>query len=310
MAVLLRTLGSRLRPRHRSRVAWLAVIGLLAACGATSSQAGNLPTAGSVNVFPQNSTFLVGVDRLSVALLDRGKQPILDATASVDVDDNGQVVETRPLQFVGRNYGAIPVYLGLVRFAHTGDYVLVVHVTKSDGTKDSGLAHVTVTDRSPELPVGHRLTEVHSDLRQPILGDPGVTISDIDSGVPPDPFHDMTIAQALAEHRPMVLYFGEPGRCPSRTCGPTVQVLEQIWPQYRDRMVFEHIEIHRPASGDALNPIYVAFGLTSEPWIYFVNADGVVADRFEGFVTVDELRAAADGTLAGKVPAVDLSING
>lgn len=295
----------------RRRVLGLgAILGLVGtACGTAAGGDGGVaatPAVGSVNVFPQNSTFLVGVDRIGVALLDAAKQPILDATATLDVEDHDRVVETRPLRFVGRTYGTIPVYLGLARFQHPGDYVLVVHVTTSDGRRDSGLAHITVTTRSPELPVGHRLTEVRSALRQPVLGDPGVTITDIDSGVPPDPFHDTTIAQALAQHRPMVLYFGEPGRCPSRTCGPTVQVLEQIWPEFRDRMVFEHIEIHYPASSEALNPIYVAFGLTSEPWVYFVNADGVVADRFEGFVTVDELRAAAEGTLAGRVPAVDL----
>ena len=63
-----------------------------------------------------------------------------------------------------------------------------------------------------------------------------------------------------------------------------------------------------PASSEALNPIYLAFGLTSEPWLYFVNAGGVVADRFEGFVTPDQLRQAVDGTLAGRVPAVDLTL--
>ena len=106
----------------------------------------------------------------------------------------------------------------------------------------------------------------------------------------------------------MVLYIGEPGRCVSQTCGPTVQVLEQIYPQYQDRILFEHIEVHYPAQANSFNPIYAAFGLTSEPWVYFVNSQGVVSDRFEGFVTADELRTAADGTLAGRVPAVDLPV--
>jgi hypothetical protein len=35
----------------------------------------------------------------------------------------------------------------------------------------------------------------------------------------------------------------------------------------------------------------------------------VIADRFEGPVTVSDLASAADGTLAGKVPAVDVSLN-
>jgi len=284
----------------------------LAACGesggGSSPSPAAPPQAGSINVFPQNTALLVGVNRLSMALLDAHKQPILGAQATVDILDGSNVVETRQLAWIGDNYGPIPVYVGLARFAHTGDYRFLVHVTLSDGRQDSGLAVATVSDKAAELPVGHKVTEVKSDLRQQILGDPGVKITDIDSGVPPDSFHTETIAQGLAEHKPMVLFFGEPGRCPSQTCGPTDKVVEAIYPQYKDRMLFEHIEIHVPASGETLNPVYVAFGLTSEPWVYFVNADGVVTDRFEGGVTADELRSAADGTLAGKVPAVDLSL--
>ena len=283
----------------------------LAACGGGGGATGATPAgqqAGTINVFPQNTALLVGVNRVGFALLDAQKQPVLDAQATVDVLDSGQVVESRPLTYIGHGYGKIPVYIGLAKFAHTGDYRFLVHVTLSDGRQDSGVAVATVSNKAGELPVGHNLREVKSDLRQQILGDPGVKIADIDSGVPPDSFHTATIAQGLAEHKPMVLFLGEPGRCPSQTCGPTEKVLEQIYPQFKDRLLFEHIEIHVPASGEALNPIYVAFGLTSEPWVYFVNQAGVVTDRFEGFVTPDELRGAAEGTLAGKVPAVDLSV--
>ncbi len=35
-----------------------------------------------------------------------------------------------------------------------------------------------------------------------------------------------------------------------------------------------------------------------------------IADRFEGPVTIEQLRAAADGTLAGRVPAVDVTTAG
>ncbi|HEX4578390.1 MAG TPA: hypothetical protein VH498_00160 [Candidatus Dormibacteraeota bacterium] len=55
------------------------------------------------------------------------------------------------------------------------------------------------------------------------------------------------------------------------------------------------------------NPAFRAFGLPSDPWVYFVNSAGVVTDRFEGPITLDELQGAAAGTLAGRVPAVQLS---
>lgn len=41
-----------------------------------------------------------------------------------------------------------------------------------------------------------------------------------------------------------------------------------------------------------------------------VNSAGIISDRFEGPVTVSELKTAADGTLQGKVPAVDIALGG
>ena len=287
---------------------------LLAACGSaastdsTGSSGGAQPGGGDLIIAPQNTDVLIGVNRLGIAILTKDKKPVDGATATLQIQGTGGTFETRPLEWIGRGYGTIPVYLTTAKLPQTGQYRFVVDATLADGTKDSGSAFVNVTDKSSELPVGYNLRQVKADLRQPILGDPGVTIETVDTGVPPDSFHDATIQQGLDQHKPMVLYIGEPGRCVSQTCGPTVQVLEQIYPKFRDAMLFEHIEVHYPAQANSFSPIYAAFGLTSEPGGYFVNAQGVVSDRFEGFVTADELQTAADGTLAGRVPAVDLAV--
>jgi hypothetical protein len=295
-----------LRTRH-AMSGVLAITLAVAACGsadpATSSDSG-----GTLLVSPQNSALLVGVNRIALALNAADKSPVTDAQVTLHVQGSAGAFETRPLEFIGHNYGNIPVYIGTAKFDQVGDYRFVVDAVLKDGRHDSGAATVTVTNHAAELPVGHKVSEVKS-LHQRIASDAGVKLADIDSGVPPDDFHTATIADGLAQHKPMILYFGEPGRCPSATCGPTVKVLQQIVPQYKDSFVVEHIEIHDPAPAEVFNPVYIAFGLTSEPWVYFVNADGVVADRFEGFVTVDQLRQAADGTLAGKVPAVTLTLN-
>ena len=296
-------------------VAGAVAVGLLlAACGGTTSTppatagAQTASSGGDLIVSPQNTDVVVGVNRLGIALLTQDKKPIDGATATLQIQGNSGTFETRPLEWIGKGYGTIPVYLATARLPQTGQYRFAVDATLADGSRQSGWALVNVTDKSSELPVGHNLREVKADLHQPVLGDPGVTIETVDSGVPPDAFHDATIQQGLDQHKAMVLYIGEPGRCVSQSCGPTVQVLQQIFPKYRDSMLFEHIEVHYPAQANSFSPIYTAFGLTSEPWVYFINAQGVVSDRFEGFVTADELQSAADGTLAGHVPAVELTI--
>jgi len=288
------------------RSALLAVLALLcAACGTTASGSGGGGTAGGdLTVAPQNSTLLVGVNRISIALLDSRQQPVNGATVSLEVDAGGSRVESRPLDWIGPTYDDKPVYNGTASFPRSGAYTLVAHAVLEDGTVHSGSAQVNVTTKSPELPVGFQPPAVS----QRIITDPNTRITDLDSGVPPDDWHTMTIAQGLAQHRPMLLYFGEPGFCVSQVCGPVVQILEQLCKTYCDKLVFEHIEVRIPPGAQGpFNPAYVAFGLSSEPWIYFVNAQGVVADRFEGPVTLADLTPAADGTLAGRVPAVDVT---
>jgi hypothetical protein len=293
-------------PRLR-RPALLALLAVLcAACGDAVGAGGNGSGSGGADLTldPQNSTLLVGVNRISVALVDAHQQPVNNATVSLEIDSNGAKVATRPLQWIGPTYDNKPVYNGTASFPHSGGYTLVAHATLPDGSAHTGRADVSVTTKSPELPVSFKPPAVS----QRILTDANTKITDLDSGVPPDDWHNTTIAQGLAQHSPMVLYFGEPGFCMSAVCGPVVSILKQLCTTYCDKLLFEHIEVRTPPGAQGpFNPAYIAFGLSSEPWIYFVNADGVVADRFEGPITLDELKGAADGTLAGKVPAVDVA---
>lgn len=284
------------------RVWPVALVGyslVLSACGTASATGG---VVGSLMISPQNSVLLVGVNRISIAVQDKNRQPVEDAIVTFDVQGSGGTFEHQLLQFVGHQYSDVPVYIGVAKFPQPGQFRLVANVTTRDGHADSGQAYVTVVATTSQLAVGARVPPVS----QRIASDVGGQLNQIDSGVPPDQFHSATIADGLTQKRPMVLYFGEPGRCPSQTCGPTLGILQQLYADYGAQFLFEHVEIHDPASSNALNPAYVRFGLLSEPWIYFVNAHGVVADRFEGPVTLNQLREAAHGTLAGNVPAVDI----
>jgi hypothetical protein len=285
------------------------VILSLAGCDTSTptacAAAGWSPPTENLNVQPQNSTLLTGVNRVSIALLDAKSNPVAATGVSVAIrDPGGSTIETRPLENISSAYGGIPIYVGIASFPTAGQYEFLVSGTATPGGAVNGHAFVTVASRGPELPVGSTVPALH----QAVLTDPGVTIAMVDSGVPPDTWHDQTIAGALAGHRPMVLFFGQPGFCPSKTCGPTVAILQQLCAQYCGQLSFQHIETDFPASvaQDFNNPAFRAFGLQTDPWVYFVNSSGVITDRFEGPVTLDQLQGAAQGTLAGRVPAVSL----
>jgi hypothetical protein len=283
----------------------LVAASMLGGCGA--SMPGTSSSSENLMVSPQNTSLTVGVDRVSVALLDAHQNPVSAAGVSLQIlDASGRSIESRPLTNVGPQYGGIPVYLGVARFPDVGQFEYLIRGTRG-GAQLTGHAFVTVSLRGSEVAVGAPVPPVS----QPILGEAGVTIGKIDSGVPPDSWHDTTVAQGVAEHKPMLLYFGDPAYCPSKTCGPTRDIVEQLCRQFCGRLLFEHIETYYPAGpprpAAQVNPAFESFGLQTDPWIYFVNAQGIVSDRYEGPVTMGELVQSAQGTLAGAVPAVGLS---
>ena len=94
--------------------------------------------------------------------------------------------------------------------------------------------------------------------------------------------HDVSLAQALAEGRPVMLMFATPAYCATTACGPSVSVLQEVKAS-RDwgDTAFIHVEIYRDAGQTIGDPV-TAWRLPSEPWLFTVGADGVIANRADG----------------------------
>jgi len=125
-------------------------------------------------------------------------------------------------------------------------------------------------------------------------------VSDITTRVPPD--SDMLRAD-LADvlgRKPVVLVFATPALCQSRVCGPVVDVAEQVHAELGNKVAFIHQEIYRDNQVDkGLRPQLLSWRLASEPWTFVIDRNGRIADRLEGAISVPELRAVVQKTLAG-----------
>ena len=96
----------------------------------------------------------------------------------------------------------------------------------------------------------------------------------------------------------MIVVFATPAFCVSRACGPVVDITAEVHQKYGDRISFIHMEIYRendPKAG--VRPRVKAFRLPSEPWLFAIDADGVIRTRIEGAWSVDDVEAAARGLL-------------
>jgi hypothetical protein len=97
-----------------------------------------------------------------------------------------------------------------------------------------------------------------------------------------------------------VVAFATPAYCQSRTCGPTVDVVDEVRKRFEDRGIrFIHVEIYKdnnPRKGQ--NQWVKQWHLPSEPWTFLVGSDGRIKEKFGGSVSLGELSAAIRRHLA------------
>lgn len=162
--------------------------------------------------------------------------------------------------------------------------------------------------------VGSTFIQVEQDSSAPGVGDRAPltvsktadTIDDvrqISSAFDPDPrFYSISLDEALTNGRPTVVLFSTPAFCVTQTCGPQLDTLSGLMEQHGERIDFIHVEIFDNiremldtgdnSIGEVAKPVE-DWNLITEPWTFFVDADGVISSRFEQFTTLDELTEAA-----------------
>jgi hypothetical protein len=122
----------------------------------------------------------------------------------------------------------------------------------------------------------------------------------------PDPeLHEWTIADAIEQGRPALVLFGTPAHCTSRFCGPEVVELQRLAAEHPDRAVYIHVEIWKEYDGDAqvvnkgaaewlLRELPDGTPEMTEPWLFLIGSDGIVADRWGPLFDSAEIAAALE----------------
>jgi hypothetical protein len=117
----------------------------------------------------------------------------------------------------------------------------------------------------------------------------------------PDPLHYISLDKALANGKPTVVTFATPLLCESRICGP---VVDEVWALHEEvgkqRANFIHVEEFLPgpdlkpppATLENASPAFRAWGLSTEPWTFVIDGDGIIRSRFEGPVVASQIEDA------------------
>jgi hypothetical protein len=184
----------------------------------------------------------------------------------------------------------VAVYGADVKFAKKGKYAVLGTTKKSDGSLTGATAQIDVstTSADPIPGVGDKAPKVHTDTLESAKGD----VSKIDTRVPPSDMHAVDFADVVGK-KPVALLFSTPQLCQSRVCGPVTDMELQMKSKYGDKMDFIHQEVY--VDNDVkkgLRPPLTEFNVRSEPWLFVVNAKGIITARLEGSIGVAEFENA------------------
>jgi hypothetical protein len=131
--------------------------------------------------------------------------------------------------------------------------------------------------------------------KTPTLDTAGGDLEALSTATKPEPaLYRWSVAESVEARAPFVVAFATPRFCESRTCGPTVDVVDAVRRRFEgDGVRFIHVEIYEdndPAKG--FNPWVREWDLPTEPWVFLVDGAGVIRAKFEGSASVPELATA------------------
>lgn len=291
-------------------------IGIIAAaCSGGGASLSFTPISG-------NSEFVLGPNRMALALVDKDNAPILGGA-----DTAFQISYSFCSPAAAAGTTPAPCQPKVEQ-----DATFVSTIKNADGTIENGFwvtypdfdqaglweGVATLTRGGKKGDVTFNLT-VFADSDTPLIGeqappddnptlksDPNIKQISTDQS-PITAFYQMTVTEAIAAHKPFVVIFATPAFCTSRMCGPALDNVKSVQPQFAEQVNFIHIEpyvldaegqlVPSAQGGPQSSPAFDAWHLSTEPWIFVVGGDGKVVSRFEGSASPEELTAAIQQAL-------------
>ena len=304
--------------RLAGAVAALAVV--LAACGAE-------PDPIEVVVEPASFDIAVGDDqRLLVGLFTAERQLIAHGEVELGLaylgdgsTDQAEIEQTIAARFVpvpGSEPDSVTEQPSLVEDTGTGVYAGSVDLDRpgvwglrvvgelEDGTPISGnrtfqvLEEHLVPAAGDDAPRVENLTmaDLEAGRAEPVQIDSRAQASNSEVAFPH--LHRTTLAASIDAGRPAVVAIATPVYCRTRFCGPLTEVMDDLSQRYDDRADFIHIEVWQDFDTQTLNDAAAAFIQTefggNEPWVFLVDDQGRIADRWDNILDVEELTDALE----------------
>jgi hypothetical protein len=234
----------------------------------------------------------VGTQRVVVAYRTEVGEDLAgpDLEAELVVAREGAEPQRVPTEFVWMTEDVRGLYVATVEFDQPGQWTATLYPEGESQT----LASPFFVDEHPSTPeVGEAAPVVASETLDDVDGELALITTDPD----PDPaMYEVSADDAVTNGTPAVIVFATPAFCQTAVCGPMLDQVKELRSTTDGALDWVHVEVYELEDVDPndLTPVPAAleWGLPSEPWVFVVDADGVVTHRFEGVVSEGELTTA------------------
>ena len=234
-----------------------------------------------------SSDHSVGKNILNFAILDINGNQITDKLESVIVrnlnSDYELVLETKFQKwFEGKG-----AYKSKLNLDESGFYELLIKINNIESKAIFNVNKKSLTPTIGEKPPILKTLKASkvSDLKK-ITSDPNPDMN----------LYNISYEDAIKNSKPTIVLFSTPALCVSGTCGPILENLKNIKKDY-DEFNFLHIEVYKNFINKTLRDLdtlevtdpVIEWGLPTEPWIFFLDNNGILKSKFEGFISENEL---------------------
>ncbi len=287
-------------PRFLVALALLAAI-VFVACGGGDSEG---PPDSEASITPRagNSELVVGPNRFAFGLIDENGSSILDGDVLLRLFFGEEMKMEQETGFTWAIPDASGFYVADVDFDASGEWTAEVVLTQ-DGEETlvtfafPVIAESTFPNVGDIAPASENLT---------LSDEPNIKRLSTDQE-PNTAFYETSIATAVTLAKPAVVMFATPAFCQTQFCGPILDNVKEVQPDFADQVSFIHIEpfgldddsqlLTAEDGGPVVAPTTLEWNLQTEPWVFFLDADGIVSARIEGAASPEELTAAIEAAL-------------
>ncbi len=234
-----------------------------------------------------SSDHSIGKNILNFAILDIDGNQVTNNLQSViakNLNSNYEVILETNYQNWFKGKGA---YKAQANFKESGFYELIIKINNSESKAMFNVNNESLTPNIGEKPpILKTLTAKEKDDLKNITSDSNPDLN----------LYSISYEDSIKNSKPTIVLFSTPALCVSGTCGPILENLKKIKKEYKEYN-FIHIEVYKNFIDKTLRDLdtlevsdpVITWGLPTEPWIFFLDSNGILKSKFEGFISEKDM---------------------